>query len=304
MTNKNGARVVPYHMESLKNLSLLYYTQELEEYNSLMDAVCDDDVRDTDILWLSRDHLRLVYGAYFSAKNPQRAFLHLQQYQYFGVKGIERKLLRGDENIAVQVHGDTLSLGALVEDNRFFSGPDLLNYFWSSILLNKTNDAQYLADVSRHDKADWFNKEMAVYSDILAGFFHYKAIDVKAEIELFVAITDIDIISTDLYDFVAHIALPTISVMLKVFGAASEEEYREAIYAATQAHYEFWSQERLEGLTTGDLSLPLMALAKIAYRKYGYTLGFITDYIPEYIYQMSPELEAASPINFEPIPLL
>ena len=300
MQSVDLSRPLPFHLERLKGHAWLYQ-ERLESLDWVMNMIRTES-RTLDLFDIANDHLALASKALHSAAAPARAFEHLQQMHYLGIKGYKRKLMADGDTLSVKIPADTLVLKPLPADNRFLSYADWTIYFWSAVLHDQYQDMTYLVSIKEADNFNWeLDPPSHMMSDILAGFFRVKAVDVAALIQDFVSATEFGKISTASYDHVANVTLPTIDVMLKIFGGAEEVQYRQAMYLALQSHDKFYSLPRMAGHSVGDISLPLSALAKLAYRKFGYTLGFYSDYVPEVIYQIEDQaISFESLVSLEP----
>ncbi len=281
---------IPFHLEITKNRSGLY-NQELTFTHPESFDLSLNLSRDRKLMYSSYSELFLASRAFHSSGDAFRALMHLNYFNYFGVQGLRRGLLRASETIEVKLYKDKLTLGAIEVSE---PSADWHHYFWNSILLGVSEDTEFLVKIIDSELFYWNGEDTRVYYDIILGFFKYKDVDVLKTIQSLVDVTELDDTVEGL-DFSTNIMFPTIDVMLKIFGGASKEEYQQTIHRAAMRHFDFWSLKRLQGLNYGNISLPLSALARLAYRQFGYDLGFECDYIPEYFIKGDiPE------ISFEP----
>lgn len=283
---------IPFHLERLKGHGWVY-NQQLESLNEVLSYSLSTSRR-LHLLSVSSEHQGLAGFALHNAAQPARAFAHLQQMHYLGVKGLKRELLSDGQTVDVKVLEGTLTLSMLEKEPYLDSG-DWFVYFWSGLLHQQYQDLEYLTSI-KEAPFRWFDDSIRLYSDIVCGFFKLQNVSMQETIQAFVNASDFDKVSPESYDHAAHIKLPTLDVLLKIFGGADQDSYRQVMYKAALAHNKFWKQKRLDGNVNGDISLPLTALARLAYSNFGYTLGFECDYIPEYFYQSE-----ASELNFEQI---
>ena len=77
------------------------------------------------------------------------------------------------------------------------------------------------------------------------------------------------------------ISLGAVDVMLKMHGG-DEVQYRAAMYQAVEMHREWYAQNEMKDRQIGYLSLRLIAIARYAFNRFGYTLDFTSKYIPEW----------------------
>lgn len=283
---------IPFHLERLKGHGWVY-NQQLDRLNEVL-SYCLSTSRNLALLHESSEHQELAVLALHNAGNFERAFVHLQQMHYLGIKGLKRELLSDGQTINVNVLEDTLTLSMLEKEPYLDSG-DWFVYFWSALLHQQYQDLEYLVSI-KDAPFRWIDDSVRLYSDILCGFLKLQDVNMQETIQAFVNASEFDKVSPESYDHAAHIKLPTLDVMLKIFGGADQDSYRQVMYKAALSHNKFWKQKRLAGKVNGDISLPLSALARLAYTNFGYTLGFECDYIPEYFYQSE-----ASELSFEQI---
>ncbi|WP_028866214.1 Imm49 family immunity protein [Psychromonas aquimarina] len=281
---------IPFHLERVKGYGWVY-NQQLDGLNRVLSGSLSTS-RNLLLLSVSTRHQRLASLALHNAGNSERAFVHLQQMHYLGIKGLKRELLSDGQTVNVKVLEDTLML-SMQEKEPLLSSGDWFMYFWSALLHEQFQDLEYLASI-KEAPFRWIDDSIRLYSDILCGVFKLQDINVQESIQAFVDASEFDKVSPESYDHAAHIKLPTLDVLLKLFGGADQNSYRQVMYKAALAHNKFWKQKRLDGKVNGDISLPLSALARLAYANFGYTLGFECDYIPEYFYKSE-----ASELSFE-----
>ncbi|RCU49494.1 hypothetical protein DU002_11265 [Corallincola holothuriorum] len=85
-------------------------------------------------------------------------------------------------------------------------------------------------------------------------------------------------------EYVASHFMPLLSVMRTIFTPDAEAEYNKEMREAVELHKKFWSQsEDHEWEPEAWVSLPLIAMAALAYDHKGYELDFETDYIPDWL---------------------
>ena len=283
---------IAFHLAHTKGVDFVY-KDELEALNDIL--AINYTKQFTPLKSIAERCWSLAIEANLGAQLPAQGLRLLQAFQYYALKSVEYRLLADNEQIEVVLPQGGIRFGYRDSDYWGIDDADMLVYLWISLLCEQDDDLDYLVEVQDHANVKWKDKASYLFFEIIAGFLKYKEVDVQDKIQAFVDESTADKISPELFEFVTYIALPTIDVMLKIFGGADEQLYRETMYRAAQSHAEFWSQERLGGLNPGPLSLPLTALpltalARVAYKHFGYTLGFECDYIPEYFYQA--ELEA------------
>lgn len=288
---------IPFHLQRIKKFSRLY-NQEQERLNRTLTTLAFK-TKGLKLFVISECHHRNACNALHCSANPARALAHLQQMHYLGIKGFKRMMLSDNQTLDVCLLGETLTLQELPPEYCFLSGADWFIYFWSALLHGQDQDLDYLFSIKDRDLFNWADPAEKMFIDILARFLKYNDINMQEAIQAYVNASEFDKVSPESYDHIAHIQLPTLDVMLKVFGGADQDSYRQVMHKAALAHNKFWKQKRLQGIPSGDISLPLSALARIAYQRFGYTLGFECDYIPEYFYQSE-----TSEISFELMPLL
>ncbi|NRD73825.1 immunity 49 family protein [Shewanella sp. VB17] len=278
---------IAFHLAHTKGVDFVY-KNELARLNKIL--TINYAKQFTTLKSIAERCWSLAIKANNGAQLPAQGLRLLQAFQYYALKSVEYRLLADNEQIEVVLPQGGIRFGYRDSDYRAIDCADYSSYLWISLLCEQDDDLDYLVEVQDHPNVKWKTPAQYLYFEIIAGFLKLKDLDVQAKIQEFVDETTPDKISAGLNEFMTYIALPTIDVMLKIFGGADEQLYRETMYNAAQSHAEFWPQEQLAGKDDGPLSLPLTALARVAYKHRGYTLGFECDYIPEYFYQA--ELQA------------
>tara|TARA_Y100001934_G_scaffold121256_1_gene148229 strand:+ start:917 stop:1747 length:831 start_codon:yes stop_codon:yes gene_type:complete len=84
-------------------------------------------------------------------------------------------------------------------------------------------------------------------------------------------------------DFIMTIFMPQLGIIRSILSEGSEEEYNELMHDAVLKHKQRWSSGEREYSYAGWVSLPLIALASIAFDHKGYRLNFETDYISRWL---------------------
>ena len=82
-------------------------------------------------------------------------------------------------------------------------------------------------------------------------------------------------------DFNINVNMPQLGIIRTILSPDSENEYNELMKEAVLSHKKYWSKDEYE--YEGWVSLPLIALASIAFDHKGYRLNFETDYIPRWL---------------------
>ncbi|WP_237767900.1 Imm49 family immunity protein [Vibrio bivalvicida] len=73
--------------------------------------------------------------------------------------------------------------------------------------------------------------------------------------------------------------------VMKTVHQQDQDAYRKAMYRALEMHKEWWTHDKdFSQIAQGYVAMPLLAAAKYAYEKYGFTLDFECGYLPSYIY--------------------
>ena len=290
---------VPFHLEHIKGYTWVYNKELLSEHHDGFEFSVNIS---KDILLLARasTELSLATWANFNASNSERAIGHLHYLNYFGISGFKRLLLPKNETIEIQLHKYILDLSGEKGEKakHSVSGASWSKYFWNAILLGKADDARYLSSILESDIFYWSNDAEKLFFHICCAFFKLNELDINQGIQELVNLTED--CSFELLDFSTSIMLPTISVLTKITSGEGEVAYQKVVHSAAMEHYKFWKQKRLEGKNVGNFSLPLSALARFAFNKFGYELGFECDYIPEYF--IKGDFPDISFEPFEPLP--
>jgi len=94
---------------------------------------------------------------------------------------------------------------------------------------------------------------------------------------------DPDIYNDDAYFFVSRLKWPQIAIIKAIFTADAEEEFNQAVEKALLLHKEYYSHEDHNVDYQGVISLPLTALAVLAYDHKKYKVKVENEYIPNWL---------------------
>ncbi len=306
----NPLAKVPGHLENLKT-NQRYIQVKLGSLNRISSHRAQGNLAGFNIANLSKLHLSCVTGLHYTANLPERAYAHFRLWLYYGLKDIERKLLPAsdgldDDQIAtltINVYGSELVCPALIQEARFYYITDWFEYFFSAVVLDDRQTMEVLAQMRYDPIFDWADDSQKIYSDLLMGFFGLEPHDMEQTFQAFIDASSQGRVNDASFVHTSDIKLPLFEVMQQMF-SDDEQAYRQSMHKALHRHYEFWRQDKLKGNIAGNLSLPLTAMARVAYKRFGYTLDFENDYVPEYFYQVDDEI-VQEPIDFgpfEPLP--
>ena len=85
----------------------------------------------------------------------------------------------------------------------------------------------------------------------------------------------------DRLEYIMSNMIPQLGIIRTILSSNSEDEYNKLMKEAVLTHKGYWTQD--EYAYRGWESLPLIALASIAFDHKGYRLNFETDYIPRWL---------------------
>ncbi|MGO2129113.1 MAG: immunity 49 family protein [Pseudoalteromonas prydzensis] len=94
---------------------------------------------------------------------------------------------------------------------------------------------------------------------------------------------DPDVYNDDAYFYVSRLKWPQIAIIKAIFTADAEEEFNQAIEKALLLHKEYYSHEDHNVDYQGAISLPLTALAALAYDHKKYKVKIENEYIPSWL---------------------
>ncbi|RCU49495.1 hypothetical protein DU002_11270 [Corallincola holothuriorum] len=80
-----------------------------------------------------------------------------------------------------------------------------------------------------------------------------------------------------------HLLNPLLSIIRTIFTPGADAEFNKEVREAVELHKKYWGQEDEKWAARGWVSLPLIAMAALAYDHKGYELDFETDYIPDWL---------------------
>lgn len=307
----NRLTKIPCHLEAFKT-NRVYNKMKFERLNKRSKSRAGGSIDGFRVMSLSELHLNCATGLLYTAAMPERAYAHMRLWLYYGVKDIARKLLPASDSfgndktaeaIVVNVYGTELICPALPQRERFYYITDWFEYFYGALLFDNQQDLQFLAKCRFDPLFDWADESQKLYSDLIAGFFNIEEHDLKQKYQAFIAASERGTVNDTSFVHTSRIKLPVLEVIQEML-SGDEQAYRVSMHRALTQHYEFWRQDKLKGDTAGDISVPLTAMARVAYQRFGYTLGFENDYVPEYFYRVDNDI-AQQPLDFgpfEPLP--
>lgn len=287
MLNKSSFAPIPYHAQFFKALVTPYrmvvltLLEDFEDYNEYGKLDLED---------VSRRGGAISLGVYHAKDDIKSCLQAIEMQQYFGVKNVKWHLLAEQETIDVMLPQGKATLAHRKDKYNGLDGSDLVDLCWLSLFCEEVEDIHYLATLAEHPNTKWYSERSRIFFDIQLALFGVKATNVHERIQQFVEYSTPEHLSELAFKHANLIDLVNIDLMIKVFTGVSEEEYQQAMHQAVQSHHEYWSGKDVKEERDGFFSMPLLALAKFAYQKYGYRLGFETDYVPEPFYtQKMPE---------------
>ncbi|WP_045495694.1 Imm49 family immunity protein, partial [Vibrio hyugaensis] len=201
----------------------------------------------------------------------------------FDIKLVQSQLLSDGETISVVLPKAEVTLVAKKEEYNGLEGALYLTYLsWLSLFCEQVSDIEYLANLADHPNTEWYNVRSRTFFEIQMVMLGITSGDVKSLIQKFIDVSTPEYLEGLAFEHANLVDLPTINVMTKILNKSvcGEAEYQQAMYEAVKGHHKYWSQKKLKEELTGYFSMPLLALAKLAYQKY----GFETDYVPEAFY--------------------
>ena len=170
------------------------------------------------------------------------------------------------------------------------------NYYSSYTDAHKWLDCIYAAIAVRNEEAisilmqvpNTVYDNAAVKDDpityALAGVYKglFGGIQDRSMLELIsTAYSVADADEADRLEYIMSNMIPQLGIIRTILSSNSEDEYNELMKEAVLTHKDYWSQDEYE--YEGWVSLPLIALASIAFDHKGYSLNFETDYIPRWL---------------------
>ena len=94
---------------------------------------------------------------------------------------------------------------------------------------------------------------------------------------------DPDVYNDDAYFYVSRLKWPQIAIIKAIFTADAEDEFNQAVEKALLLHKEYYSHEDHNVDYQGAISLPLTALAVLAYDHKKYKVKVENEYIPNWL---------------------
>ncbi|WP_273994507.1 Imm49 family immunity protein [Vibrio parahaemolyticus] len=222
---------------------------------------------------------------YLKLADIDSALHSLVAWQYFESKSIEYALLEDGEKITISLPNKEVSFGFHTDrDYRRIQGGDLYGLTWFSLLCEDFDSARRFVKTVDHPQIKWLGQSGKVLLRLIGCVFGLSDGEPMDLIQEYVNLSASEPVNHGEPDVVTYLHLPVIDVIMKVFGGADEKTYQKAMFSAVQNHHEYWSQPRLNDSKHGYFSMQLTTLAKVAFARYGYRIGFETDYVPEAFY--------------------
>lgn len=219
---------------------------------------------------------------YLNLADIDSALHSLVAWQYFDSKSIEYALLEGGEKITISLPNKEVSFSFHTgKDYRGIEGNDLTVSTWRSLLCEDFDSARRFVEIVDHPQIEWQSESDKILLKMLGCVFGLTDGEPTDLIQEYVNFSASEPVNHGEPDAVTYLHLPMIDVIMKVFGGADEKTYQKAMYSAVQNHHEYWSQPRLNDSRHGYFSMQLTTLAKVAFARHGYCIGFETDYVPE-----------------------
>ncbi|WP_241210228.1 Imm49 family immunity protein [Vibrio sp. AND4] len=206
-------------------------------------------------------------------------------HQYFDIKLVQSELLSDGETTSVVLPKAEVTLVKRDQHNSL-KGSHLIDLAWTSLFCEQVSDIEYLANLADHPITEWCSVRCRTFFELQMVMLGIKSGDVRSLIQKFIDVSTPEHLEGLAFEHANLVDLPTINVMTKVLNQSGcgEVEYQQAMYEAVKKHHKYWSQKKLKEEVTGYFAMPLLTLAKLAYQKYGFRLGFETDYVPEAFY--------------------
>lgn len=222
---------------------------------------------------------------YLKLADIDSALHSLVAWQYFESKSIEYALLEDGEKITISLPNKEVSFGFHTDrDYRRIQGGDLYGLTWFSLLCEDFDSARRFVKTVDHPQIKWLGQSGKVLLRLIGCVFGLSDGEPMDLIQEYVNLSASEPVNRGEPDAVTYLHLPMIDVIMKVFGGADEKTYQKTMFSAVQNHHEYWSQPRLNDSKHGYFSMQLTTLAKVAFARYGYRIGFETDYVPEAFY--------------------
>ncbi|WP_407528958.1 hypothetical protein [Vibrio parahaemolyticus] len=222
---------------------------------------------------------------YLKLADIDSALHSLVAWQYFESKSIEYALLEDGEKITISLPNKEVSFGFYTDrDYRRVQGGDLYGLTWFSLLCEDFDSARRFVKTVGHPQIKWLGQSGKVLLRLIGCVFGLSDGEPLDLIQEYVNLSASEPVNHGELDAVTYLHLPMIDVIIKVFGGADAKTYQKAMFSAVQNHHEYWNQPRLNDSKHGYFSMQLTTLAKVAFARYGYRIGFETDYVPEAFY--------------------
>ncbi len=200
----------------------------------------------------------------------------------FGAANFEF-VMRMDEEFSVTLDGDTFVLTGAPKAN-FVDTGKWETAFYSAVILRDEAAIDVLNEV---DETVFFNANIKPDSfdlalvNLLQGLFSADS-DLIALLEKAWKTSEPDEIDDDRFSYASKILVPLLPIIRCIFTPNAEDEFNEAMLEAVEQHKDFWTVTN-EDNKQGWLSLPLMAVAVLAYDHKAYQLNFKTEYILDWL---------------------
>lgn len=281
MSTSEEFKKIPYHADFMKKLTKPY-RMTVEDMLDGFEFACKKGRIKLDHVAL--DALFLAPSIYHTTTDIDSTLRAIDIRQYFSMRQTEYTLLKPEEVISVVLPNAELTFGKNSEDSDSVEGAKLTDLLWMSLFCQEVNDMKYLISIADSPFIEWRSERSKLFFDFVAVMFGLNQSDPKLLLQQFVDKSSSEELQPLAFQHATYIQLPVIDVIITLFSQNSEREYQNAMYLAVEAHSKHWSSKSLCKEREGFFSIPLLALAKFAYQKFGYRLSFESDYVPEQLY--------------------
>ncbi|NJO78629.1 MAG: immunity 49 family protein [Cyanobacteria bacterium RM1_2_2] len=266
----------------LKNLNMIQMI--IDDFESqVSNLLLSLEQRPQNLAIAYKEALEQAVYAFVLGKQKEEIIEYLSLSLQLGVAHFS-SALELPEIFPIQFRGQTYSYSH-ERSTAFISPIDWSKIFHLAIVLRNGHAIKFLSGISTDALREANVKEDEVdylYVDFLKGLFN-KEVNIGELLIQVMDATDPERLPERRYDFILYIRVPEL-VLYRCFLSNKEAEFNQKLVEALELHKEFWTKTPEKSFDSdGLLSLPLLAVAALAFHNKIFRLTAQSDYLPMWL---------------------